>query len=255
MANDTQKDKSGLLEYYSRRSANYDLESSWMLRDSQLLELHKEPFREVRLDTILDVATGTGIIGGIFAGSGTWSIGIDLSKDMLVAAKKRVSDVIRAIGESIPLSSNAFDLVTCRQGLHYMRLGLALSEIYRVSKKYVLLSEIVCVSEGDIDWWKSLFEILSPGRANIFTKDDLIEAVSTSGFDIKSIMSHETTNTIRSWMSGLRLSRQITDQLLRQFESAPMSIIENYKISRISGSPQTDFLFHEPWVIIIGSKT
>lgn len=92
-------------------------------------------------DTVLDVATGTGIVACRIAGSGASVTAIDNNAEMLAQARVRAADEgvsvkwMEGTAEALPFRDPAFDLVTCQQGLQYVEdKARAVREMRRVIK-------------------------------------------------------------------------------------------------------------------------
>ena len=95
-----------------------------------------------RGDHVLDVACGTGIVTRLVApvvGPGGQVTGIDISADMLAAARKNATSLGATIqwrlgdAADLPIEDETFDLVLCQQGFQYFsEPTTALREMYRV---------------------------------------------------------------------------------------------------------------------------
>ncbi|MEW8619684.1 MAG: class I SAM-dependent methyltransferase, partial [Candidatus Thiodiazotropha endolucinida] len=72
-----------------------------------------------------------------------------------------------------PFQSSTFDLIVCRQGLHYLDEGAAASELSRLRPKEIRLGQIVAPNEDSADWWSDLFKTLAPGRKRVYMPSDL----------------------------------------------------------------------------------
>ncbi len=99
----------------------------------------------VPLDSILDIATGTGDLAIKFAEKTNASkiVGLDLSEGMLSVAKKKVLenpelkkiDFIQGDSEALPFQDNSFDVISVSFGIrNFENLEKGLSEILRVLK-------------------------------------------------------------------------------------------------------------------------
>lgn len=92
---------------------------------------------------IIDVATGTGAQAYELANLGYEVIGVDLSPEMLVQAKKKINPSLRlrfqqADGTDLPFRNNTFDAASISLGLHDMPYEIGrkvLQELKRVTKK------------------------------------------------------------------------------------------------------------------------
>ncbi len=107
----------------------------------QLLELtHIE-----EQDTILDIATGTGVIplrlSGLYP-DGARFVGLDITPVMLQHASRNILDhqqqqkirLVCASAMNIPLQSDSFNLITCGLATHHMNVPQLIAEMYRVLK-------------------------------------------------------------------------------------------------------------------------
>jgi demethylmenaquinone methyltransferase / 2-methoxy-6-polyprenyl-1,4-benzoquinol methylase len=91
-------------------------------------------------DVIMDLATGTGDSARPVVRKGILVIGIDISNEMLLGAKRKIPDstynVILGSAYDIPVKSGTFSGATCAFGIRNMHQTLnALKEIFRVMKK------------------------------------------------------------------------------------------------------------------------
>ncbi len=94
------------------------------------------------LQTVLDVATGTGAQAYEFAKLGYNVIGVDLSPEMLLQAKKKLRPslnlkFVEADGTNLPFKDNSFDASSISLGLHDMPFNIGtqvLKEMKRVTK-------------------------------------------------------------------------------------------------------------------------
>lgn len=109
-------------------------------------EVTKSLLRPHRDDGILDVGCGGGYQLSYFADSVAYVIGIDISKEKLREAKKRVKigEFVQAISEKLPFRSQVFGKVLCLELLEHLRDPLAtLSEISEIlSKEGILILSV-----------------------------------------------------------------------------------------------------------------
>lgn len=88
-------------------------------------------------DRILDVATGTGFTAFELSARARQVIGLDLTWEMLIEARRLRTDVsiawIQGDVDALPFGDETFSLVTCRRSAHHFaHLDQALEEILRV---------------------------------------------------------------------------------------------------------------------------
>jgi len=100
----------------------------------------------VRFRSFLDVGCAEGYYLKLMASvqvSEEHSIGLDIAKNYLIKAKKKVrsGSWVLADAHNLPFKEDSFDLVLCSEVFeHLLDPKKAFMEITRVSKKYVLLS-------------------------------------------------------------------------------------------------------------------
>ena len=86
---------------------------------------------------VLDFGCGSGILFPSLRARGWWSVGLDLSPDMLAAAPPGERETMRvcADGCRTPFADESFDAVVCRGSIHHLpNLEQALAEIARLLK-------------------------------------------------------------------------------------------------------------------------
>jgi ubiquinone/menaquinone biosynthesis C-methylase UbiE len=120
-----------VLRHFRARSRRYNKSSRWV-GDPRLLD---RIFRLAGIrgdETVLDLATGTGLVARRFKGRAREVIGLDVSPPMARQGARHVDRMIIAPIEAIPLESGSVDVCVCRQGLQFVRLPQAVKEIVRV---------------------------------------------------------------------------------------------------------------------------
>ncbi|HSQ35051.1 MAG TPA: class I SAM-dependent methyltransferase [Candidatus Binatia bacterium] len=123
-----------------------------------MIEWHLFPrYREAlgKLDlpaklTVLDVATGSGILAAAFAGRGHEVSGLDLSERMLQRARKRFPAIDFRTFDLVDLpqiASGSYDIVSCGYLLHGLSAGFRetiLKNMARIAGRYVLVFDYCC---------------------------------------------------------------------------------------------------------------
>lgn len=121
------------------------------------------------IDSVCDIASGTGHTGLGFAGIASRIVAIDPAPNMLVEVRRLaaergvVVETIEAFAESIPLASASFDLVVCRLAAHHFSdLPKALSEMTRLAKLggYVAIIDMEGDENPDLDALNHEIEVL-----------------------------------------------------------------------------------------------
>jgi len=93
------------------------------------------------IETVCDVASGAGHTGLSFAGRAKRIVAIDPAPKMLEEFRKLAAgrgigfETVQSFAESIPLTSESFDLVVCRLAAHHFTdVGRAMREMTRLAK-------------------------------------------------------------------------------------------------------------------------
>lgn len=153
---------------FEKRALNYDDESPWMRHKLSLDSFVCEPFGAGQA---LDLCAGTGLVTKSLLDSGWNVVALDLTIEMLELSNAPVCVVADAA--LTPFTSGCFDLVVCRQGLHYLDLHSIAAELSRLSPLEIRLGQIVAPLPEVAKWWNELFVTLSPGRLKVFLPGDL----------------------------------------------------------------------------------
>lgn len=150
-----------------------------------------------RSDSVVEVASGTGIIALEVAGKAANVRAVDLTPEMMVRAEKKAKE--RKIGNiqfsiedayALPFKSNSFDVAICSNALHnMMEPEKALLEMKRVLKDTgKLITPTYCHGEGLKSIIISRLMSLTgfPGYHR-FTVEALSRLIERSGFEIERI--------------------------------------------------------------------
>ncbi|MBD3224974.1 MAG: methyltransferase domain-containing protein [Caldithrix sp.] len=145
--------------------------------------------------SVLDIATGSGILAGAFAERGHAVTGIDFSRKLLKRAKKQFPQVWFEQLDLIHLdqyADNHFDVISMGYFLHGLSVSFRhfiLKEVRRISKKYVLVFDYCCTG----NWFIRLIEwlegsnyplFIALNKQNMFEQNGLqiVQDEQTSGF-------------------------------------------------------------------------
>ena len=111
--------------------------------------------------TVLDVATGTGLVAEQLLARGHRVTGLDQSPDMLAVARRRFGDrveLVEASATAIPFADASFDHLTFTYLLRYVDdPGATLAELARVVRPGGTVANLeFCVPDGV---WRPLWEL------------------------------------------------------------------------------------------------
>lgn len=114
-------------EYFARNAAGWDALRGLHVPDEAVEEAMLAAIGSRRIDTMLDLGTGTGRLLELFAPHYRSGLGIDLSREMLTVARAKLESAgithaaIRQGDVSAPPADpDRYDLVTVHQVLHYL---------------------------------------------------------------------------------------------------------------------------------------
>jgi len=104
------------------------------------VEYIKKKVNGLKNKTVLDVGCGNGFFTIPFSKKAKEVTGLDFSKRMLELNPHK--KLVQARVEKMPFKDNAFDVVFCSNLLHHVKNPiLAVAEMKRISKRFVVLSE------------------------------------------------------------------------------------------------------------------
>jgi ubiquinone/menaquinone biosynthesis C-methylase UbiE len=142
-----------------------------LLEVERVVDLSLEGIHAV---SAIDIGTGSGIFAEGFAKKGLDVCGIDPNSEMLKAAQSSVPQgkFTNGTAENLPFKDNAFDLVFLGHVLHESDdIDKAVLESRRCAKQRVVILE-----------WPYLQEETGPPLEHRLKKEDILKAVSASGF-------------------------------------------------------------------------
>ncbi len=114
-------------EYFSSNASDWDKIRSLHIDEASVEAAMLEMVGETKINSMLDLGTGTGRMLELFSGIFEKGVGIDASRDMLSIARSRLDEVNLSRVQTrqgdlytLPTPTSAFDLVTIHQVLHYL---------------------------------------------------------------------------------------------------------------------------------------
>lgn len=106
---------------------------------------------------ILDLACGTGVLGGAFRRAGAELVGVDISLANLQIAKRRLDAVVRASALDLPFGDRVFDVILARNTLsHVLDPERTLEESRRVLRPGGMA---LFIDPRDVPWLEPLRSI------------------------------------------------------------------------------------------------
>jgi len=235
-------------ETFRLRAQHYDYEARW-IRDRDLIQpLVPPPYGTKRL---LDVCSGTGAVTYVAQEMGWDVFAVDTSRSMLlIQQKKESSRIVLCSGEELPYADEAFDVVTIRQGLHYLGLPESIHELLRVAKREVRIGTITAATRDDISWWTDYFKIASPGRRHVFVPGEISTIAARFSVKVSEVIKY-SRDSFRGSISHLSTMDQAT--LINHVISAPSEIASAYHFRAGAETPK-DFWYDLRWEFITLEK-
>jgi ubiquinone/menaquinone biosynthesis C-methylase UbiE len=150
-------DKNNIIKTFTELAPKYEevvdseLSLIWGWSYQRFVETFLEHVPLKKGDTVLDLATGTGVIPAKLIHNGTPENrihGLDITFSMLVRAKPRLSEggkqtkvhLVCASAMDIPYAKQSFDVITCALATHHMDAEKLISECHRILQKEGCLS-------------------------------------------------------------------------------------------------------------------
>ncbi|MFL6157716.1 MAG: class I SAM-dependent methyltransferase [Marmoricola sp.] len=129
---------------------------------------------------VLELGAGTGLLTELLVAAGHDVVASDPLPEMLEHLTNRLPDVrtLVASAESIPLESDAVDVVVCAQSFHWFDHPVALLEIARVLRPGGVLALVWNVRDEGIPWVRKLGTIIG----NDANRDDLADPARNSEY-------------------------------------------------------------------------
>ncbi|MGK0291377.1 MAG: ubiquinone/menaquinone biosynthesis C-methylase UbiE [bacterium] len=143
-----------------------------------------------KMDTVLDVACGPGLVACVFAKTAKHVTGIDITKEMITQAKKyqqkqHLLNLSWDIGTALPLpyESESFSVVITRYSFHHFVDPQAiLSEMFRVCKQGgVVLVADVSLPKEKIEAFNQMEKLRDPSHTQALSLDQFEEVMFKSG--------------------------------------------------------------------------
>ncbi len=220
--------------HFSRRAPKYDASASWVC-DEKLISKMRALARPGRTSVVLDLAIGTGRIAAAFRGRAKAVIGLDACARMS-AGRGAADCLVLARAEQMPFPDASFDICTCRQGLQFMDLERALSEIRRVLKPggRAVLCHLTSYGGADDGTAFLVQRLRNPARKNFFSPGDLARAAGRYFSGVKTF-EYITRESVWNWISNGAITAAAKARIMRAYRDAPDAFKKTHKLSFVNG--------------------
>lgn len=207
--------------HFKNRAPKYNHSSNWV-EDQKLIHRIFELSAAGVNSTVLDIATGTGLIAREFYGKVKKVTGLDISPDMAKYATGCMDEIVFAPVEKMPFADNTFDAVVCRQGLQFAELNKAIPEIYRVLKPEgrVVLCHLTAYNEADRELTFAIQKLRNPARRNYLMPTDISDCLQNHNFRDVTDIQYITDESINKWIDNGAIPQENMDGIRNLYRSA-----------------------------------
>ena len=219
------------------------------------LELHSDY-------SVLDVATGTGILARAISPHVQQVIGLDTTPEMLQAGKRQVEaqglkNLIFEEGDAgeLPYPNDSFHLVTNRIAMHHFQhpLGPA-KEMFRVCRPggHVATIDITSVQDCDLAAAHNRIERLrDPSHTRAMHVDELTKIAEATGLEIVRTSSANVELNADSWMD-LTNTKPDTRVAIRQ--ALEDELAGGASTGMRAFHKDGELMFSHTWLMLVGRK-
>lgn len=222
-------------QHFLERSADYNLSASWVC-DSRLSELIYSLASPGKDAVCLDLAVGTGQVSRAFKGKVGKLVGCDVCPEMAGKALEYLDYLILGKAEKLPFADRVFDACTVRQGLQFMEIEAALSEVHRVLKPggRIVSAHLTAYGDGDCGTTFGIQKLRNPARKNFFMPGDICR-IAGRLFEVARSMEYVTRESVKNWITHGAIPRAAQDEIIGMYENSPEAF---RKIHRIEITPE-----------------
>lgn len=237
--------------HFKNRAEKYNHSSNWV-EDQALIRRIFELSGAGKGSSVLDIATGTGLIAKEFYRKVKKVTGLDISPEMAKHAAGCMDEIVFAPVEQLPFPDNSFDAVVCRQGLQFAELDKAIPEIYRVLKPdgTVVLCHLTAYNEADRELTFAIQKLRNPARRNYLMPAGISNALQKQGFREVADSEYITTESINKWIDNGAIPQENMDGIRALYRSADDAFKKIHNIRFTADDIMDDMLL----VIATGRK-
>lgn len=220
--------------HFTKRAPKYDASARWV-RDGRLIAKLRSLARPRRSSVILDLAIGTGRIAAAFKGRAKAVIGLDACAKMS-AGRGAADCLVLGRAEKMPFPDDSFDICTCRQGLQFMELEKALSEVRRVLKPGGRAVFCHLTSYGGADDATAFLvqRLRNPARKNFFSPGDLARAARKYFSGVRTA-EYITRESVLNWISNGAIPASAIARIMRVYRASPPAFRKVHKLKFSGG--------------------
>ncbi|QQZ07805.1 class I SAM-dependent methyltransferase [Heyndrickxia vini] len=198
-------------------------------------------------EDVLDIATGGGHTANAFAHYVKHVTAVDLTAEMIKAAKGFIEDngrtnvsFIQGDAEKLPFDHECFDIVTCRIAPHHFpNINKFIESVHKVLKPggMFLLDDNVSPENDDQDqFYNKIEEKRDYSHYRAWKKTEWIRMLEEKGFNIEEMYRFEKTFQFDSWCNRMNLNAEEKNELTEFMLHASSDIKKKFQIEVIENS-------------------
>jgi ubiquinone/menaquinone biosynthesis C-methylase UbiE len=190
-----------VLSHFRDRSPGYNKSSNWVVDEKLLGKIFS--LAGIRGgETVLDLATGTGLVAKQFHGKAKHVVGLDISPEMTKQASAYLDQLVISPVEAIPLPDASVDVCVCRQGLQFVDLPKAMAEVARVLKPggRAVFCHLNAYGDGDAPDAFKIQALRNPSRVNFFKPGTLEAVLESAGLRVAEAVRYPSRESVNQWI-------------------------------------------------------
>jgi ubiquinone/menaquinone biosynthesis C-methylase UbiE len=231
--------KKDVQQQFGKNAASYV--SSPIHKDGKDLVKMIEMAEVTGQEVLLDIATGGGHTANAFAPLVKRVIAVDITAEMLEAAKKFIKEnghqnveFVLGDAEQLPFSAESFDIVTCRIAPHHFpHVDLFIKEVHRVLKpdgQFLLDDNVVPELKEYDQFYNTIEKIRDYSHFRAWKKSEWIHKIEDSGLEVFEWHRFEKTFRFDSWCANMNLSDMEKNQLTKFILESSDKIKNKFRI-------------------------
>lgn len=237
--------------YFTDRTPKYDGSSSWV-GDDKLGQLMVEMLALSPGQRVLDVASGTGILGKTLASTDAEVVGLDYTQAMMEGTRQYYAELVTDDAHQMPFEDNSFDAIVCRQGIQFMDAPVVAAEMARVVRPggRVLLMHLAAYSEADREETFEIQRLRNPVRVNFFVAGDQERLLLDAGLAIPRVEHYHTFESAQNWLGKGSIPAERQQAAFDVYENAGEAFRESHALVQRDG----DYIDRMLFVLVLGTK-
>jgi ubiquinone/menaquinone biosynthesis C-methylase UbiE len=240
-----------VVEHFTARAQHYDRSSRWCA-DPAMMEWLLQLCAPTGNERMLDVACGTGLVARAFRQHVKTVIGVDPTPAMASYALPWLDDFFAGVAEQLPFVEEEFDITVCRQGLQFMQIDAAVSEMVRVTRTggKVALVNLCAYGDGDESEYFEILRLRNPARKNFFLPNDLKRVLTEAGCGSVQLLQRHIDENVELWADNKAISSDRCKRIREMYEAASPRFRELHQLRYEQGHVIDRMLF----AVAIGSR-